>query len=188
MAELLQEEKQKVTFPEIRDTADNYAEDYTDGYTDELPEDAGGSAEAIDVDIEDMVWEVDTEPADGYEAEDAYPGEIYENASGNSAGGYDDRTDNTWYGPANEEYEEVSYSRKCNEHIFTWVCSLVCGMYGVDRFVRGQVGLGILKLLTFGGIGFWYMADLGVALYKSYMAPDAMTQEDLHFDSFGRYV
>ena len=87
MAELLQEEKQKVTFPEIRDTADNYAEDYTDGYTDELPEDAGGSAEAIDVDIEDMVWEVDTEPADGYEAEDAYPGEIYENASGNSADG-----------------------------------------------------------------------------------------------------
>ncbi|MBQ9075148.1 MAG: TM2 domain-containing protein [Mogibacterium sp.] len=135
-----------------------------------------------------MVWEVDTEPADGYEAEDAYPGEIYENASGNSADGYDDRTDNTWYGPANEEYEEVSYSRKCNKHIFTWVFSLVCGMYGVDRFVRGQVGLGILKLLTFGGMGFWYMADLGVALYKSYMAPDAMTQEDLHFDSFGRYV
>ena len=43
MAELLQEEKQKVTFPEIRDTADSYAEEYTDGYTDELTE-AGQAA------------------------------------------------------------------------------------------------------------------------------------------------
>ena len=166
MAEVLQEEKQKVTFPEIRDTADNYAEEYTDGYTDELPEDAGGSAEAIDVDIEDMVWEVDTEPADGY----------------------DDRTDNTWSGPVNDQYEEIPYSRKFNKHFFTWVFSALCGMYGVDRFVRGQIGLGMLKLLTFGGMGIWYMADLGVALYKSYMAPDAMQQEDLHFDSYGRYV
>ena len=77
MAELLQEEKQKVTFPEIRDTADSYAEEYTDGYTDELTEDGGDSSSAaIDVDIEDMVWEVDSEPADSSEVEDAYSGEI----------------------------------------------------------------------------------------------------------------
>ena len=188
MAEVLQEEKQKVTFPEIRDTADSYAEEYTDGYTDELTEDNGGSAEAIDVDIDNMVWEVDTEPADGYEAEDAYPGERYESASEQSADEYEERTDDTYYGPAYNEYEEIPYARKCNKHIFTWVLSLVCGMYGVDRFARGQVGLGLLKLLTFGGMGFWYMADLGVAIYKSYMAPDAAQQEDLHFDAFGRYV
>ena len=185
MAEVLQEEKQKVTFPEIRDTADSYAEGYTDEISDDL--DDSGSA-AIDVDIDNMVWEVDSEPADGYEAEDAYSGQAYESAAGqNSAGSYESE-DNEWYGPAHEEYEEIPYSRKCNKHLFTWVFSLVCGMYGVDRFVRGQVGLGLLKLLTFGGFGLWYMADLGVALYKSYMAPDAMLQEDLHFDSFGRYV
>ena len=191
MAEVLQKEKQKVTFPEIRDTADNYAEEYTDGYTDDI-EGEGGTAEAepetIDVDIDNMVWEVDTEPADGYEAEDAYPGEIYESASGHSQDVYDDHAEDTWSGPVNDQYEEIPYSRKFNKHFFTWVFSALCGMYGVDRFARGQIGLGLLKLLTFGGMGIWYMADLGVALYKSYMAPDAMQQEDLHFDSYGRYV
>ena len=189
MAELLQEEKQKVTFPEIRDTADSYAEEYTDGYTDELTEDGGDSSSAaIDVDIEDMVWEVDSEPADSSEVEDAYSGEIYENTAGQSAAGYEDRTDDAFYGSTDNTFEEIEYSRKCNNHIFTWVLSFVCGMYGVDRIVRGQVPLGIIKLLTFGGFGFWYLADLGIAIYKSYLAPDAMMQEDLHFDSLGRYV
>ena len=34
------------------------------------------------------------------------------------------------------------------------------GYLGLDRFMAGQVGLGIAKLLTFGGCGIWATVDI----------------------------
>lgn len=41
------------------------------------------------------------------------------------------------------------------------------GALGIDRFYRGQVGLGILKLITFGGCGIWAFIDTIVYLIGS---------------------
>lgn len=37
--------------------------------------------------------------------------------------------------------------------------SLMSGAFGVDRFLIGDVGLGIAKLLTCGGMGVWTLVD-----------------------------
>lgn len=40
------------------------------------------------------------------------------------------------------------------------ILSILLGELGVDRFYLGYVGLGILKLLTAGGFGIWWLIDL----------------------------
>ncbi len=38
--------------------------------------------------------------------------------------------------------------------------SVLVGWFGVDRFYMGKIGTGILKLITFGGLGLWYIIDI----------------------------
>ena len=50
-------------------------------------------------------------------------------------------------------------ARKVN-WILVLVMSILFGELGVDRFIMGHIGLGILKLITFGGCGIWWLVDL----------------------------
>ena len=51
--------------------------------------------------------------------------------------------------------------------IATWLLSLLLGVLGVDRFYLGKVGTGILKLITLGGAGIWWLIDLIITLSGS---------------------
>lgn len=62
----------------------------------------------------------------------------------------------------------VAQEKKINKHVFAWVGAFLFGVLGVDRFMRGQVGLGILKIITLGGWGFWALVDWIIALTKVY--------------------
>ena len=162
----------------------DYVDGYTDEITDELSEDGGAAVAQVpekeikyDVVLEDnennIEFEVETEPAPEPEPE-PYEETVTEEVT-------EEYTYNPGYNRRRKAY------RRCNKHIFTWIFNFVLGIYGVDRFARGQIGLGLLKMLTFGGFGFWYLADLIVAILESYVGP-YRNQEDLEFDQFGRYT
>jgi TM2 domain-containing membrane protein YozV len=44
--------------------------------------------------------------------------------------------------------------------VLVLVMSIVFGTFGVDRFIMGKVGTGVLKLITFGGFGIWWLVDV----------------------------
>jgi len=53
--------------------------------------------------------------------------------------------------------------------------SIFLGHFGIDRFYLGYTAKGLLKLLTFGGLGIWWAYDLiMIAVGK---LPDADGQE-----------
>jgi TM2 domain-containing membrane protein YozV len=75
---------------------------------------------------------------------------------------------------------------RINKHLFVWVGNFLFGWIGVDRFMRGQIGLGIVKLL-FGWwtMGIWPLVDWIISLVKAYST--FAGTEDLTFVN-GRYA
>ena len=51
--------------------------------------------------------------------------------------------------------------------IVTWLLAVFLGELGIDRFYLGKFGTGLLKLLTAGGLGLWYIYDVIITLTGS---------------------
>ncbi|TNM54034.1 TM2 domain-containing protein [Brevibacterium sediminis] len=48
--------------------------------------------------------------------------------------------------------------------VITWLLSMLFGILGLDRFYTGRYLTGALKLLSLGGLGVWWIIDLGIVL------------------------
>ena len=59
--------------------------------------------------------------------------------------------------------------KNLSEHIIM-ILSWALGYLGADRFYKGQILWGVLKLITFGGAGLWWIID---AVYYTYKAGEA---------------
>ena len=144
----------------------------------------------------DMEWEVETVPPEEPEVEtvteETVVEEYYEPGYRRSYGPDYGQDYNRGYGQWYERMFGQGYHqnrrayRRYNKHVFTWILNFAFGIYGADRFARGQMGLGLLKLLTFGGFGFWYIYDAAVAIIQSYAGPYRYSDE-VTFDQYGQY-
>lgn len=92
---------------------------------------------------------------------------------------------------------DESGERVINKHVFVWVGNFLFGSFGIDRFMRGQIGLGVLKLVLctigwvtiVGGIAgwVWKTIDWIISMVKAYGSAYGST-ELITFDENGNYI
>ena len=65
-----------------------------------------------------------------------------------------------------KEVPEMETKKGWQHQLTILIISFLAGYFGLDRFYRGQIGWGVLKLITCGGVGVWYLVDVAIAAYR----------------------
>ena len=79
-------------------------------------------------------------------------------------------------------------AKTINKHVFVWVANFLFGGFGVDRFLRGQIDLGICKLLlSWFTLGIWWFVDFIIAVSKAYGNAYG-NMKNVTFDINGNYI
>lgn len=70
--------------------------------------------------------------------------------------------------------------------LITFFFSFMWGSFGVDRMYMGYIGMGILKLITFGGLGIWTIIDLFVIMAGA--MKDKQDRDMLQFAEYKKFA
>ena len=68
-----------------------------------------------------------------------------------------------------QQVQQVQPAQQMNSEK-EWVVTLLLAilLHGIDRMYAGSIGLGILKFITFGGMGLWWLVDIVKLVTGSY--------------------
>lgn len=67
-----------------------------------------------------------------------------------------------------KDYETAAmHFAHMKDPVISLVLSVLVGLYGIDRFYVGDIGLGVLKLITCGGAGIWWLVDLFIIMDRT---------------------
>ncbi len=67
-------------------------------------------------------------------------------------------------------YSEVQVVlMQMKDPIISLILSIIVGSLGVDRFYVGDIGLGVIKLITCGGLYIWWLVDMFLIMGKTRM-------------------
>ena len=78
------------------------------------------------------------------------------------------------------EFDRIAYVQLTDPTLML-IISIFFGMLGVDRFALGDIGLGVGKLLTCGGIYIWWLVDL-------FHIMDATKEKNMHKLNTALYI
>ena len=67
---------------------------------------------------------------------------------------------------------QIQQMNSDKDWIVTLVLAILVGGLGIDRFYSGSILLGVLKLVTLGGLGLWWLIDLIMLVTGNYKDGD----------------